>query len=79
MQWLGKISYSFYLIHMCMIEFAKRMVTQPVLAALVAFTASIVYSAASWYWVESPILHGGNRKVARKEVRSAMPMEHGRA
>ena len=73
MQWVGKISYSFYLIHMCMIEFAKRVTTQPVVSALVAFAGSIAYAAASWYWMEKPILHGGSKKVARAEVRSAMP------
>ena len=81
MQWVGKISYSFYLIHMCMIDFAKKFVTQPVLVALMAFAGSILYAAASWYWMEKPILHGGSRKVAREEVRSAMPdgvAEHAR-
>ena len=82
MRYLGKISYSFYLIHMCWILLAQRYIHQPVAAVLVAFAGSIGYAALSWHFMEQPILHGGDRKVARVEVSAAIPhgaVEQGRA
>jgi peptidoglycan/LPS O-acetylase OafA/YrhL len=75
MRYIGQISYSFYLIHMCCILLAQKYLHQPLVAAGVAFVGSMGYAALSWHYLETPILHGGNRKVAREEVSAAQPVE----
>ena len=75
MLYLGKISYTFYLIHMCWILLAQRYLHRPIAAAVVAFVGSVGYSALSWHYFEKPILHGGSRRVARAEVSAAESLE----
>jgi len=71
MRWLGKISYSFYLIHMSCIMIAQKYIHSVWLAAACAAAASIIYSALSWHFMESPILNAGNKKVAQIELSAA--------
>ncbi|HTV09186.1 MAG TPA: acyltransferase [Candidatus Aquilonibacter sp.] len=71
LRWIARISYSFYLVHESMLLLANRYVHTRALAALVAATGCIVYSELSWRWLERPILHGGNRRAAEREVHAA--------
>ena len=75
MLYLGKISYTFYLIHMALIILAQKYIHQTLVSSAVAFVGSVGYAAVSWHYFEKPILHGGNRKVARAEVSAAQPVE----
>ena len=55
--WLGTVSYSLYLIHGLLLNraFDKHLP----FAAPLAIGASLLYAAASWYWLEKPILSLG--------------------
>jgi peptidoglycan/LPS O-acetylase OafA/YrhL len=71
MQWLGRISYSCYLIHTGALIWADQHISRHGLAVAAAATGTLVYSLLSWFWMEKPILNAGNRRVARIEVESA--------
>ena len=63
--WLGTISYSVYLIHTLLLNCAFNLQLhsadpQPKVAALLAIVAALLYAAASWYWLEKPILSLGH-------------------
>ena len=73
MRWLARLSYSFYLVHEGMLELFARYLHSAAAIALAAATVSLVYAELSWRFVERPILHGGNRKVAHQEREAAEP------
>lgn len=58
-QFLGRISYSFYLIHLGSLLFFERYVHSRIEIAGLGMMFSLLYSWASWIWVERPILAGG--------------------
>ena len=65
---LGRISYSFYLIHTtAQVVLERHMHSRWAVAAL-ALTLSLLYSAASWQWLEKPILYAGSGSRVRKEA-----------
>jgi peptidoglycan/LPS O-acetylase OafA/YrhL len=74
-RWLGRISYSFYLIHESTLELAGRYFHGTAAVAIFAGAGALGYAALSWYFMESPILHGGSRRVARDEVAAASDVE----
>ena len=76
MRWLARISYTFYLVHEGMLELAGRYVHHTGAIALFAAVASLLFAELSWRLMERPILHGGRRKVARRELAAAEP-QHG--
>ncbi len=55
MVWLGRISYSMYLVHLTMYRLLAP--AHPLLAVL----ATIAYAVFLWFAVESPILRGGRK------------------
>ena len=61
MRALGRISYSFYLIHTTMLLALARYIGGRRLAAALTFVLSLVYSAVSWRYLEQPMLYGANR------------------
>ena len=61
---LGRISYSFYLIHTTVLIVLERYLAGRWLVAGLTFVISLVYSALSWKYFEQPILYGSNRKQA---------------
>jgi peptidoglycan/LPS O-acetylase OafA/YrhL len=71
MLFLGRISYSFYLIHETMLLLAPRYIHSRYGIAILAFAGSTLYSTLSWYIIEKPILHGGSRKSKRPEFQAA--------
>jgi peptidoglycan/LPS O-acetylase OafA/YrhL len=71
MRWLGRISYSFYLIHESALELAGRYFHRTSSVALVAAAGALAYATISWYLLEEPILHGGSRRSARRELEAA--------
>jgi peptidoglycan/LPS O-acetylase OafA/YrhL len=73
MRWLGRISYSFYLIHQAALLLFERWFHGTGVIALFAASASLVYATLSWYLMEAPILHGGSRARARRELKAAEP------
>lgn len=68
--WLGTISYSLYLIHSLMLDCAINRHLR--FAAPLAIGASLIYAAASWYWMEKPILALGHpdARLVAAQVRS---------
>jgi len=75
MRWLGRISYSFYLIHESALALAQRRFHSAGMITLVAGAGALTYAALSWYLIERPILHGGSRRAARAEVAAASDVE----
>ena len=73
MRWLARLSYSFYLVHEGMLELFARYLHSAAAIAVVAAAVSILYAELSWRFLERPILHGGNRRVARHELEAAEP------
>ena len=53
---LGRISYSFYLWHWGIFLLLSERIHAPLLRALSAFTITTAIAAASWHFMESPIL-----------------------
>ena len=67
-RYVGRISYSFYLIHTtAQVVLERHMHSRWAVAAL-ALTLSLLYSAASWQWLEKPILYAGSGSRVRKEA-----------
>jgi len=74
-QFLGRISYTFYLIHLSALMLFERYVQNKGVIVLLAFVATISYATLSWYFLEKPILAGGNRKAAWMEQAAATTTE----
>jgi peptidoglycan/LPS O-acetylase OafA/YrhL len=56
--WLGRISYSFYLVHLVVLHILLQFYALPALAV------SIVYAAISWIFIEKPLLNSGRPEPA---------------
>ncbi len=59
MQFLGRISYSFYLVHLGALMVWERYYEDRWMVAGLGLGTALVYATASWYLVEKPILSGG--------------------
>ncbi|MBV9301530.1 MAG: acyltransferase [Acidobacteriaceae bacterium] len=68
LRYLGRISYSMYLIHFSAILFVKKWFHNPVAVVLLSFAAAFLYSAASWHFLEKPILGSSNNKVGAEKL-----------
>jgi peptidoglycan/LPS O-acetylase OafA/YrhL len=51
--WLGRISYTFYLVHLVALHLL------PQVHALLALATSVMYATISWLFIEKPILNSG--------------------
>ena len=67
-RYIGRISYSFYLIHTTAQTVLQRYLTNIWVIAAIALALSLAYSAASWQFLEKPILYAGRSSRVRKEA-----------
>ena len=56
LRFLGRISYSMYLVHLCFIMIAAQRFSSSWAVFTVAFVATVAYSTASWFVLEKPLL-----------------------
>jgi peptidoglycan/LPS O-acetylase OafA/YrhL len=56
LMYLGRISYTVYLIHVTGLYLARKMVHGTTAVALVGAALTLAYAAASWRWLELPLL-----------------------
>jgi peptidoglycan/LPS O-acetylase OafA/YrhL len=70
-QFLGRISYTFYLIHLSALLFFERYFQSREVIAALGLAATLIYATLSWFFYEKPIMAGGNKRVARLEVEAA--------
>jgi peptidoglycan/LPS O-acetylase OafA/YrhL len=66
LRYLGRISYSMYLIHAAAIMLVQSWFHNRLLVLLLSFTASIVYSTLSWHFLEKPMLGSPRSKVPER-------------
>jgi peptidoglycan/LPS O-acetylase OafA/YrhL len=62
--YLGRISYSVYLIHLAALVFIRRFTHHSLASAAVAFAVTLCYAALSWKWVEQPILQRSHEGIS---------------
>lgn len=62
MVYIGTISYSMYLIHMCMLDLPFTAKLPDFAVPVVAFLLTVLYAALSWTWMESRLLGRRARK-----------------
>ena len=67
-RYLGRISYSFYLIHTTAQVVLERYLENKWLVAGIALVLSLLYSGVSWQFLEKPILYGRAASRLRKEA-----------
>ena len=68
-QYLGRVSYSFYLIHVTMLYAFRTVMLNPWIIGGLSFGASLIYAALSWKFLEKPILYAGKGSKVRQEAR----------
>ena len=72
--WVGEITYGFYLWHIPLIVCARGLGILPsgIVLGLVVLPVAIAFGAASWYWIERPIMRRAARRPrAATEVSAA--------
>jgi len=67
-RWIGRLSYSFYLIHLTVFEFLDGKIHNGVLMSFGVAGVSLAYAGLSWRFIESPIL---GTKPSRTSVRAS--------
>ena len=60
--YLGRISYSFYLVHLSVTVILRRHTHHSMMSAVVALVLTFVYAALSWHFLERPLLERGEPK-----------------
>lgn len=70
-QFLGRISYTFYLVHLSALLLMERYFESRGAIAAMGLVVTLGYATLSWYWIERPILAGGSRKTAAIERSAA--------
>jgi len=68
-RYLGRISYSVYLIHLTALVALERYLNGAVAIAALAFAISILYASASWFLLEKPLIQ---RKTATAPTLAAL-------
>lgn len=68
---LGRISYSFYLVHEAALLFATQHLASPIVAIVAASAGALLYAELSWHFLERPILKGGSHRRAQQELLAA--------
>lgn len=56
LRYLGRISYTFYLMHILALRLAERFIPYHPLGTGVAAIATLAYASASWHFLEEPLL-----------------------
>lgn len=67
-RYVGRISYSFYLIHLLVIVVVRHHLQNVWVAAVLSLVVSLLYAAACWRWLEQPILFAGQGSKVRREA-----------
>ena len=67
-RYVGRISYSFYLVHVLTLGLVQNYVRNEWLVASIALASSLAYAAACWRWLEQPILFAGRGSKVRREA-----------
>jgi peptidoglycan/LPS O-acetylase OafA/YrhL len=70
-RWLGRLSYTIYLIHPLLIRVAERCFGNPWVVGLAAFAATIAFSVAMYALVERPL--AASRSLLHEQPRSPEP------
>jgi peptidoglycan/LPS O-acetylase OafA/YrhL len=70
-QFLGRISYTFYLVFVSTLLFFGRYFQNRFAVAALGMATAITYATLSWYFIEKPILAHGSRKAAAIELGAA--------
>ena len=68
MVYLGRISYTIYLMHVLVLEVVRRYLANEVVAAALAFALTLAFAALSWRYLEQPILFREPRTRVRAEA-----------
>jgi peptidoglycan/LPS O-acetylase OafA/YrhL len=63
LRYLGRISYTFYLVHTAALILVRRHVHHYSIGNIYAFAAALLFSTISWYVIEQPILHMDGRRI----------------
>lgn len=67
-RYIGRISYSFYLIHTTIIYLLQTYMRNTLAVAALSLTLALLYSAISWRFLEKPILYARSHSRVRKEA-----------
>ena len=67
-RYVGRISYSFYLVHLMVQVVLEEVIRNRWVVAGLTLAIALAYSAASWRWLEAPILYSGKGGGVRKEA-----------
>ena len=67
-QYLGRISYSFYLIHTTALFILQPHIRRFWLLGILTLVLSLAYAALSWRFLERPLLYAGATKKQRTEA-----------
>jgi peptidoglycan/LPS O-acetylase OafA/YrhL len=72
LRFIGRISYSMYLVHVCFIILAAQRFSNRWAVFTIAFAATVVYSTVSWFILEKPLLSrtGAHSKAQTIKTRS---------
>jgi peptidoglycan/LPS O-acetylase OafA/YrhL len=68
LRFVGRISYSMYLVHVCFIVLAERWFSSRWAVFAGALGATLVYSTVSWFVIEKRLLHRTSGKSVRHDV-----------
>ena len=68
LQFLGRISYTFYLVHLGALLFFDQYFENRWLVAGLGLAVSLIYATASWFLIEIRVLAGGDQSVSRVEL-----------
>jgi peptidoglycan/LPS O-acetylase OafA/YrhL len=68
LRFVGRISYSMYLFHVCFIVLAERWFSSRWAVFALALGATLVYSTVSWFVIEERLLHRTSRKSADQQL-----------
>jgi peptidoglycan/LPS O-acetylase OafA/YrhL len=74
LRFLGRISYSMYLVHVCFILLAQRQLSNRWAVFGAAFAATVAYSTVSWFALEKRLLRRSSEK--REVVAIPTPTKH---
>jgi peptidoglycan/LPS O-acetylase OafA/YrhL len=65
LRFIGRISYSMYLVHVCFIILAAQRFSNRWAIFTIAFAATVAYSTLSWFVLEKPLLSRGQHSEAQ--------------
>lgn len=71
LRYLGRISYTFYLIHLSALLLIGRYVANQMEVAALGMAASIAYATLSWIWIERPLLRRGRPATGAGQLGSS--------